>query len=28
MPKMAAESGKKIGTDAGEEYRVLRFGEG
>lgn len=28
MPKQAADSGKKIGADAGEEYRVLHFGEG
>ena len=27
MPTAAAEAGKKIGVDAGEEFRVLRFGE-
>jgi LmbE family N-acetylglucosaminyl deacetylase len=27
MPQSAADAGKKIGVEAGEEFRVLRFGE-
>lgn len=27
MPQAAADAGKKIGVEAGEEYRVLRFNE-